>query len=357
MLKKLFSGMVLLTLGAWLFSAKLADCPELLTPGCIAASPERIYISDGYSVHIYSLKDFRHQKTFGRQGEGPGEFSFPPTLHLFPGEVFVNTRGKVMFFSPEGEFIRQHKLPPINNIADPVLPVGKNFVGVRIKGAGSRVEGAFRESRKIVIFNNKFESLKEIPAGSMQLPPPPAAPGSGGRVPRIDFQVIEPCREYAVYKEKIYIADTRRGFFFSVFHRDGQKLYDIDIGFRVLEVDQQYKEDYMALRKRSRFWQYDKQRFNFVFPRYFPSFFSFKISDDKIYAYTYRKKGDLFEIVVLDLKGTILNRAFAGPFAPYHRLSESSRFSDRYTIADDRIYYLVEDEENDMWQLHSREIK
>jgi len=54
--------------------AKTIPLPDLMKPASIAADAERLYISDGTTVHVYSRNDFKLEKTFGKKGEGPQEF-------------------------------------------------------------------------------------------------------------------------------------------------------------------------------------------------------------------------------------------------------------------------------------------
>ena len=50
---------------------------ELLKPNRIYLDQDRIYITERTKVFVYSLKDYKLINTFGKQGEGPGEFKIP----------------------------------------------------------------------------------------------------------------------------------------------------------------------------------------------------------------------------------------------------------------------------------------
>lgn len=75
----------------------------------IAIGPDgRIYVLDsGFGkVRIYS-EDGEHQKSFGTQGEGPGDFNFPYSITFGPdGQLFVGSRGgRIAEFTAEGNYV------------------------------------------------------------------------------------------------------------------------------------------------------------------------------------------------------------------------------------------------------------
>jgi hypothetical protein len=51
----------------------------------VQVDKNQLYITDGASVFIYSLKDYQLQKKFGKRGEAPGEFLVDP--NIFSGSV------------------------------------------------------------------------------------------------------------------------------------------------------------------------------------------------------------------------------------------------------------------------------
>ena len=64
--------------GIFLWPEKTAVLPELQRPNMVLADSKQLYVADGASVLIYSLKDLKLRKKFGRKGEGPGEFKVSP---------------------------------------------------------------------------------------------------------------------------------------------------------------------------------------------------------------------------------------------------------------------------------------
>jgi hypothetical protein len=58
-----------------------------------------MYVSEGFSVYIYSLTDFQLKKKFGKKGEGPREFIVQPPvpliINLREDNIIVTGRGKI----------------------------------------------------------------------------------------------------------------------------------------------------------------------------------------------------------------------------------------------------------------------
>jgi hypothetical protein len=52
------------------FGKKLAVLPEVNRPGFIEIDGEKIFILDGVTVKIYSMKDYRFLTKFGKEGQG-----------------------------------------------------------------------------------------------------------------------------------------------------------------------------------------------------------------------------------------------------------------------------------------------
>jgi hypothetical protein len=92
------------------FAEKLAVFPDLKRPRSIIIDHDRMYIPDCPEIYIYSLKDFKLIKKFGRAGAGPGEFR-PTVIHfkinVQPDYIFVNSTNKASYFTKEGNLIRE----------------------------------------------------------------------------------------------------------------------------------------------------------------------------------------------------------------------------------------------------------
>ena len=319
---------------------KVTGFAEVLRPYGMQLDGSHIYVVDNDIIRLYDMKDYKFLKIIGKKGSGPGEFPFSPQVTIYPDLLVVNTWGKFISFSREGDYKSEKKLSfPVSYFEYPFLPVGKNYVGEK-NTPGER-------TISICIFDKDLKEIKSISKGLPQRLPPPPLPGAK----KADFHVIGESWSYVVYKDRIYLSDTRKGLYLEVFDHTGKKLYEINHPYTKEVVNDAFKKNYMKRLSESPGWKRNKQFYNYKFNEHFPAFAAFKLNDNKIYLYTYNKKGGKFEIIVMDLKGKILKRAFAGPLTP-----NTSRFKNQFSIHDSKFYFLFENETDDVWELHKADI-
>lgn len=332
---------------------KISDLPELSKPASIAVDGRTVYIADQEVIHIYNLEPFGYIRGFGTRGEGPGEYNSTPHVFVCDNGLFVNTMGKYMVFSKKGEFIEQKKLPfRYFYFYFPLMPVGENYFGLPL----FRIEERNTSIHKGMVYNKDFDVIKDIYEGSSPrlLPPPP--PGS--KIVKVDLEVIPDYFDAVVYQEKIFIADTRNGFYFNVFDFQGNLLYEIDKKYTEVKVSDEFIKTHKKGLQQSDDWEQLKQRFNYKYRETYPAFFSFKIDRDRIYVTTNRIENSCHELVVLDLKGEELGRSFSFPLSLDKRVvSGFDLFGNEYDIEADRIYYLELNEDSMLFELHAQEIK
>lgn len=103
---------------------------------------------------------------------------------------------------------------------------------------------------------------------------------------------------------------------------------------------------------------------NFIYPDTLPPIQDITVTDDKIYVSTYNKnknnntKGDKEKYIIMDLKGNIIST----PYMPVpiessflaKTLGRDNRF---YGISNNKFYYLKENEDDEVWEVHAVEIK
>ena len=113
-MKKLGTLALILFFTGLVFAGKVVPFPDLLKPEAIAVDNEYIYITEGASVHIYSLKDFTLKKKFGKPGEGPQEFKLFPgvalRLTVLPDYLLLESMGKLSYYTKEGNFKKEIQL-------------------------------------------------------------------------------------------------------------------------------------------------------------------------------------------------------------------------------------------------------
>jgi len=318
---------------------KVASLKEIMKPRRMVVDENKLFLTEGTDIYIYSLKDFKLIKKFGKQGDGPQEFKTGPMgvpgLVLIPthDQILINSEGKISYFTKNGEYRKEQKTPPFTVAS----PLKDKFIS-----SGFIVNKNGQSSLCVNLLNSKCEKIKEIYISGI-----PAILGANFTLPYDPFR-------YIVYKDKIYVADASLDFSIAVFDKDGKELNRIKKDYQKLDIDDAYKDMMLKWVKNDspfrQFWDMIKDKVKFKST--FPAIQDFVINADLIYVFSYKKQNDLTECIVLDLKGNEKKRVFLPlPFGvpPMSPLC--------YAIKDNRFYSLVENDETDSWDLDVAEIK
>ncbi len=317
---------------------KAATFPDLLKPKTIEVDKEQIYITDGATVYIYSKKDFSLVKKFGRKGEGPQEFTIiPPNVllrvMLQPDHILVNSMGKVSFFTKKGEYIKEIK----HSIA----------LGTGILFPMENQYAAFdfaQEDKKFFLTPNIYDShlkkVKEI----MRI----EVPLRGQR-----YKALEKALFMQATRDKIYIS-AEKDFVIDVFDKTGKKLFSIHQKYELLKFTDTHKEEILNYYKtHPDFKQYYEVIKNFIqFPDEFQAIRNFFASDQKLYVQTFLIKDGKTEFYIFGSNGKFLKKVWL-PIAITLPLEQFQLF----TIYNDKLYQLIENEDEEEWELHITEIK
>lgn len=294
-----------------------------------------IYIWDmgTLSINIYSRKDFSFIKTFGGKGEGPSQFMWIHSVQVDQEVVYVSGSAKFSIFSKPGKLIKEIRLDPNSGN---YMKLGQNYVS----SSFSNPELSRNEYKKINLVGENGKKIKEIYTT-------PIIPIWTFKEPKNDCRPVIDCVEYIVYNRQLYLGNTMKGFYFIVFNEKGDRISEIDIPYEKRPIRDAEKEEYI---NRLAHWRGDaiKKKYNFIFPEFYPAFEKFSITDDRIYVFLHNpqpmsKKDHM--IVILDLHGKILKQVVA-PLP----------LDAAFTISDGKFYYLTDNEDTEMWELHYLDI-
>jgi hypothetical protein len=141
------------------FPVKLATFPELQKPNSIIIDKDQIFINDGPTIYIYSLKDCSLQKKFGKKGEGPQEFKISPsmfgggvTIDVQPDYLLIGSIGRLSFFTREGVYKSERA---VTSFWD-VKALGKQYV--MLKAENDKKIAFFT----LNLYDQDFKTRKEI---------------------------------------------------------------------------------------------------------------------------------------------------------------------------------------------------
>jgi hypothetical protein len=340
-MKKCLIFLSIVMVGSLTFAGKLGILTQVLTPEMIEVSENEIYVVEGSSIFMYSLKDLSFIRKFGKDGEGPGELKANPSITnlLFTSGdslLFVGI-DKAIRFAKTGQVIKEFKIPfPTTYI----YPMGKNYVGIRFKAIDQT-----KPKSAVVLFNQEMEEIKELYAQEM----------SGVRN-LVDL--TGDTLNVSVYKDKIFIDQSPKGFVISVLDANGNQLYQVKKEYKKIKFTEEHKE--MALNRikqekaiRTVGWDNFKNLVKIVHGDYLSPIRDLTVTDERIYVKTYQKQGDKDEFIIMDLKGNILKTLYLPVVKEPGVFSEMiGRPAKFYKIYKNKFYYLYENEEEEEWEVH-----
>jgi hypothetical protein len=340
-MKMIVLFVLLMLTGGQINPVKLASLPEVEIPFSILINKGQLFVSDGtVKFHIYSMTDFKYIEQLSGKGEGPGELRYPPFFNIHSKYIFLYSPKKCMYFTKNGNYDREFIIKNIR--LNEVYPVKENFVGLK-PGVNKRNDSSYSD---ISIYtrtkNNEFEFKKIV----YYLERPPQKIRGGKR----DYVVINDYLGIIVREDKIYVGDSSRGLFVVVFDENGREIDRVNLWkMDKIKITEEYKKEFMEKIKRNSSYNIVKSMYNIIIHGYFPGFYRFAVDNGKVYFLTYLKKDDKREIIIADFKGSPPNRAYV----PWVENDAYINFS----IENDKFYYIAENEEEEVWELHMVEIK
>lgn len=312
-----------------IYAEKLADL-DVLQPRSIAIEGDRLYITTRSTIYLYSTKNFKQISTFGKRGEGPGEFKWIPRLRVGPDILVMEDIGKIMLFSVDGVFQKDIKHP--GQVKD-VYPIGKQFTGVQ-----DHINNETQKTRRLFnLYDGELNVITTYYKGEEEDLP-------NYRAAKMKYLAVQHYRTPTVSNHRIYLPDTSKGFFIAVFDDAGKKLYDIKKESPKKKITKKFKSDFMDALKAGPNWERTKDKVEVVFPEFYPAFNDMTVNGGKLYVYPFQEqKKKTVDLLVLDLKGKLLKKTRV-PNQPHG------------AIAGETFYYLVENETKEQWELHAVEI-
>jgi hypothetical protein len=325
--------MILLLLGIFIQAKKIAALSELMKPDMIVLDYGRLFITEGVSIYIYSLKEFQLIKKFGREGEGPREFKISPMgppMYVVPGNdrLYVTSDAKVSVFTKDGEFIKETKVMPFQMY----LPFKDKYIGT-----GSTANDKDQTVLSVNLHNEKFEKLKELYVSDFQV-----GPSLMWNFP-ISPLVFRP------YKDNVYLVAGKEGFVIDVFDEKGTKLKRIKKDYKPIKIPQEYKDKTLDWFKTNpnfkQYWEYFKTRI--TFKAYYPPIQDMFVEDERFYVLTYKKQKGNTECIIMDLKGKEKKRVFV-----HVPDMVGMDYYPKYDIYNRAFYTLLENEDEEVWELY-----
>ena len=290
--QKTFIILLLTIAVSFAFAGKVKTLPGLSNPDGIYTSQNRLAITEGTTVYLYSLPDLKHIKTFGKKGEGPQEFKGRiDSIDMRTDVIVVSSLGKVSFYSKEGEYKKETNAA--SGYSSRYTPLGKRFVG-----------NGFAFDKKIVyqtinLYDPALAKIKEIYRKESDIQR------------TREIKMFSTAYDFQTCDNKIFIAGFE-DFTIAVVDQEGNKLKPIKKDYQRLKFSKDHKRQVYEFLKfnpetKSRFETIKKQ---LLLPSYLPAIRYIYVDNRLIYIQTYRMDDKKTEFYVMDLSGEIVNKLF-----------------------------------------------
>lgn len=311
---------------------KVVELPDILKPHLIVADKDQLFIVEDTSILVYSLKDFSLLKKFGKRGEGPGELKqFISGIDIQPDFILVNSIGRLSWFDRSWHFLKQQN---DTSMGHNYKIVGKHYAGMKMVREKDAIYFA------ICIFDSHLKNIREIyrythPFFKRKR-----------KINPVNIRVSS----YFVFNNKIFV-DGGKGII-NVYDENGKMLYTINHEFEPIKISKDDKERYIEFWKSDIKAEYKVYKQRLEFPTYFPAIRDFQVANGKIYVLTNKKKDGKNELIIFNLKGKLLKKTMAPLLETNMILPHLFCY---YTIQNNRIYKLVDNQDKETWELHITE--
>ena len=330
-MKRIYWSCFLLFVSSLVFAGQVIPLPGLLKPQRIYIDQEQFFITEGATIYIYSLKDFKLEKKFGKRGEGPGEFRESGEgikLDFKPDSIVVISTGRFSYFTHDGRFIKEVRINPRRS---EFHELGSGFLGRELLVEKNGVIFT------VNLFDKNLKKGKEIYRFKHPFYP---------RSKPINPLFLR-TSTYYVYREKVFYDDEDGNI--HVLDSGGKELYSIRHRYEEVKVKDIHKKRYLMFWRTDLRAEHDAFKERLKFPAAFPPIRNFHILDNKIYVITSKEKDNQCKMVVFDLEGKLLKEVFV-PLTDINMLIPD-RFN-YYTIHKDKLYILRDNQETEGWELH-----
>jgi hypothetical protein len=320
------------------FSKKLAVLPQLTAPIMIEIDGDKLYVLEDAEVYVYSLKDFRLLRKFGKRGEGPGQLipdtEVPLAMNIVNGTVYLNSQIKMVKYSREGKFLAEQRIP----FSFQTIPFDNNYVSIKI--AAMHNVQSFMVALLDPGFNKpehlySRERISPSQRGRLSLPPEIIIIRSSG--------------------DKLFLFDQQsKGFVINRFDRKGKQLKPIKMDYQRIKTGESFEKDAITWFKAQPSFHMaaEELRGMIYFPDYLPVIRNFLAGKQRLYIQTYKTVNHLSEFFILDFEGRLIKQTYLPGFANSPLQFNSSNM---FVFIKNKYYYL---EEHDLgWEINMEELK
>jgi len=352
-MKKFKLLVFVLMMASLAFPTKVGTLAEVMKPDNITVYGNELYVVEGAEISVYSLDDLSLVRKFGKKGDGPGELKVLPGFYnkisVFPGYILLVSFDRFVFFSKEGTFLKEKKK---SFLISQILPVGKNFVVKKLTIGDDGITYSV-----IALYNSEMEKIKELYRQKFV---------QQGALGSVKLDMVMDFVSVKVYDDNIFVDASSKGFIIEAFDSQGKNLYQISKEYEKIKVTDDHKKEIIERFKEDpviKFqmqnhggWEGVKKLFTMKFQDTFPAIKNLEIFGEKLYVQTFKVKENKSENIIMDLKGKIIKTVYLARFENTPMLAQILG-AKLHTLYNDKLYYLLENEDEEEWELHVEEIR
>ena len=165
-----------------------------------------------------------------------------------------------------------------------------------------------------------------------------------------EFPMISPM--FMVADNLVYLVGEM-GFTINAYDLDGKMIRTFSRDYKKIRVTNHYKDGVHEFFKTS---PSTAQAYEFIknmikFTEFYPAIQFFEIDGDLIFIQTFNQKDNLWEFFVYDIRGKFIKSLFL-PVA-----YENGFMPSPYTFKGGKLHQLIDNEDEEMWELHITEVK
>ena len=330
----LFVAMGLLFLAKPMAGELVAKMPQVMDPFYLTMAYGRIYVVENSSTaNLYTIgsKEVAFVKTIGREGQGPGEFGFMYRIRVLEDHLDISGNRKLARFSLDGEYIDEVKVS-IAMFKGGIYQIGENYL------AGDFQYSANESTRTIRLYDKDFKLIREI--GSHK-----------DTMGREKLNLVSEIFSSRVVGDQIFVIASGEKSIVTIYDRNGIQQKEIRLPLEPIKITATLKEAIIKPLKENpelkARWNMFEERI--YFPDKTPGLDYFDVVDGKFIARTYKYRKNSVEFVVSDQQGRELQRMF---------LPNTGRISNGilFCFYQGHFYYLLENIEEEAWELHSEKV-
>ncbi len=327
------------SLGLRIHGEKVAVLEELARPNQMVISDKYIYITQKTEILIYNLKTFKFVTMFGKAGQGPGEFmpmpiggSSIPNLIIFPTTkyLFVSALGKILNFSFEGKFLKETVVSFTQITPLTIRPFGNGYVGQKSINdpKESTVELHILDEDlnfKKMIFQRKNQTTK-------------------GKLDILGSNI-----EYQISDNKIFI--PQETFSVEIFNKEGNKIHTITRDIASVPITEELKTK-LEQSLKSMFGKalWDRIKKKIYLPKEFPPIYQLQVDTSNLYIISWKGDEKQKDVYIYDLDGKFQKQTIL-PL-----IMENVMLPPPFAIHDNHLYQVLENEEDETWELYKTKI-